>query len=1154
MKRNAKLMLLALGISSIMGGTAYAEYDEATKTETLTNQMISSNRGGAEGDLTSYNHPDRDLVINWGESRTENAPVTNTSVTAKSLTMTSQKYGIIEDKKGGETTINVSGDIGMEVADVALLTEEDSGKIKAEGFTNLNITAESAGIIDGGEGITVTGGEGSKVTVISENDIAVGNYPDKTKNVGTGVSIKAGDIAITSRGTAIRAGQKDGTFTVDIDAKNKAEIKGMIHSEKGGKINIKGSTVKVAAAEYSDVYAVIAEAGDGESSVSINEGREGQVQLDGGIKAEGSGIKAEGSGIKAEGKGSKVTVNMTGDESYLKSYKAAGFTGREENITQYALDLSKGSAADITVSGKDSAIIGDISAVGGSKVNITATGENFRLEKTLENLVTLENDSEADISIEGKGSTVEGDLVAEDEGKITFAMKGDGSTMTGAIVTDGVGWKVDDEGKAVLDDEGNLQFTDGATFTAEFSGKNATVTGTETGDGKKIAVFADGKMGDITVNFTGEKGTLIGDVSTPKNAGVVGYTYDYDENNKAKIKDVVNDENTVTLSMSGEGSVHEGNLTSKGENILNASYTGKGSSLTVTDVVTNEGTMNLAFDNGSTMTGNIYNGYTARNDLKDEILGNLTMTFDNASVWNGNIENVEAQGTISFTKGSIWNGNIKNGDGSDDAHEADAVKISLDGSTWNGNSIGDGTQIYLKNGSVWNVKKDEEEFGSRAGLLDMSEGSTVSLAGDARILYFLKLKGSGTFLMDLKYLGDDIDDYYSNDDSTSDFIEAPYGEGTFKIKLSEDSDTSEMTEGNKLYFAMTAKDTVSFTDNDSVEIENSKKIYNKSLTVKSEDNTSDIYEGFKNWYLEKTGDGNKINENGLIPGAAYSAAFALWRDDDTLLKRLGDLRDGEEEGLWARFVYKRLSRDGSDGFKGNYKTLQVGVDKEKTADDGIWYYGGALGYTWGDTDYSGGDGKQKVADLSVYATKVNNEGKYLDLVAKFGRIRSDYDTVLGDNGEFTNWGSTISAEYGQKRVMDNGWIMEPQIQLAYNYLWGDDYTTKNGAKVEQDNADSLVGRLGIVMSREFMYKTARPSRVYVKASVLHDFLGETASTVRDDILFTDTDDLGDTWFILGAGTNLQLSESSQFYFDVERNFNAKVETKYRLNAGVRFRF
>ena len=511
---------------------------------------------------------------------------------------------------------------------------------------------------------------------------------------------------------------------------------------------------------------------------------------------------------------------------------------------------------------------------------------------------------------------------------------------------------------------------------------------------------------------------------------------------------------------------------------------------------------------------------------------------------------------MTLGNASTWIGDLTSNSGT--------AAVNLDGSHWDGSSTGNG-DITLTNGSLWTLGAD-----STANSVNPDAGSLISLAGTARKLETQSLGGSGgTFLMDLNYQGDDVATYREGD--SSDFLVAHGGNGsTYGVALSGDSNVNGMTEGSKLYFASTAANSSAFRLNQNVEVQNYNKIYNKSLSVlkdtgnlsvkKETDTTGSDFDGYDNWYLtpdsSKGHDGDTINPNGTVPGSAANTAFALWRDDDTLPKRLGELRYNKStDGIWARFVNKQLSRDGAHGFKGNYKTLQVGYDwKRPTEKNGDWYYGAAVSHLWGDTDYNEGHGSQKSTDLSLYGTNVRPHGHYLDLIARVGRIDSDYTSSYSDQGKFENWGTSIGAEYGRKKDFGHGWTLESQAQLTYHYLWGDDYATRNGARVSQDNADSLVGRLGFVVAKEFNQGTAKAGRVYLKASVLHDFLGGTGSTLVDDIRYRDDDDLGDTWYVAGIGTNIHFGKDTQFYFDAERNFNADVRMKYRFNAGFRFGF
>lgn len=772
----------------------------------------------------------------------------------------------------------------------------------------------------------------------------------------------------------------------------------------------------------------------------------------------------------------------------------------------------------------------------------TLRGGTVTINPDIEGVVTIsagqgKGASANSILASGKGSNVSinknhaglvqitGDVQANTGASIDLNMAGNGSFLNGNLKTD-------------VSSGSSYKANDNASITARFTGTNAQMTG-------DIQTVTDHST--ITADFSGENGTLTGDV---KAAGLAP-TKSYSGWKRAS-------GTTLNLNMTGAHTSQKGNLVADGSNTLNANYTGTGSSLKGN--ANNTGIMNLTFDNQSQMTGDITNGHAYYDDgtFSD---GQLKADFNNGSRWTGNLNHYTGSSTVNLTNGSLWTGDLTNTSGT--------TAVNLDGSIWEGAANGDGDlgtrDITLTNGSLWSLSAD-----SMVNSVNLDRGSVISLAGPAHTLETMSLGGSGgTFLMDLNYQGDDVNTYREGD--SSDYIVAHGGNGsTYGVALSGDSNVNGMTEGSKLYFATTAADSSAFRLDQDVEVRNFNKIYNKNLSVlkdtgnlsvkKDTDTTDSDFKGADNWYLtpdaSKGHDGDTINPNGTVPGAVANAAFALWRDDDTLLKRLGELRnDSGDDGIWARMVNKHLERDGRHSFEGNYKTIQVGYDKKKdTENNGSWYYGGAISHLWGDTNYTDGHGSQKETDLSLYGTNIRPHGHYLDLIARVGRIDSDYTTSYGDHGKFENWGMSFGAEYGRQKALGGGWSIEPQAQLTYHYLWGDDYTTRNGAKVSQDNADSLVGRLGFLLSREFNAGTDHAGRVYLKASILHDFLGDTTSTIVDDIHYRDDDDLGDTWYIAGIGTDINLGKNTRFYFDAERNFNADVKMKYRFNAGLRFGF
>lgn len=141
MKKNVKWTLLALGLGSVVlgSGTAQADYDSATNTDTLTNQMISRTHGDtSKGDYSEYNHSDRDLVINWSEeNRDKVVGIYNADVTAKNITINTDfppfrgnRYisytGIVSDESSG-THIKASGDITIDTYNDSLRADEGGG-------------------------------------------------------------------------------------------------------------------------------------------------------------------------------------------------------------------------------------------------------------------------------------------------------------------------------------------------------------------------------------------------------------------------------------------------------------------------------------------------------------------------------------------------------------------------------------------------------------------------------------------------------------------------------------------------------------------------------------------------------------------------------------------------------------------------------------------------------------------------------------------------------------------------------------------------------------------------------------------------------------------------------------------------------------------
>ena len=291
-----------------------------------------------------------------------------------------------------------------------------------------------------------------------------------------------------------------------------------------------------------------------------------------------------------------------------------------------------------------------------------------------------------------------------------------------------------------------------------------------------------------------------------------------------------------------------------------------------------------------------------------------------------------------------------------------------------------------------------------------------------------------------------------------------------------------------------------------------------------------------------------IQQHNQAVSSMANLSLMTWRQENNdMNKRLGEVRASEgSQGIWARMA-RGQSKYGQQGIKNQYNYYQLGYDS-KISDD--WILGGAFTYTDGDSSYINGSGTNKHTGFAVYGSNLRDDGSFIDLIAKYAHMKNDFDVNGGvGSGDYSTNGLSFSAEYGKRFHQESYWI-EPQAELTYGRVSSADFTTKRGAKVHQDSMDSLVGRLGFSLGKDI-----KQGNVYVRASYLYDFQGDTSVTMSKGGAATPfKTDLGGGWWEFGVGTNLDLGHDTHFYLDVETTAGGDVDTPWQWNAGVRYSF
>ena len=580
-------------------------------------------------------------------------------------------------------------------------------------------------------------------------------------------------------------------------------------------------------------------------------------------------------------------------------------------------------------------------------------------------------------------------------------------------------------------------------------------------------------------------------------------------------------------------------------------------------------------------------------------------TADNGTIETENTNVVNGASALNGGKLKLRNGKISGGVKTDAGSAADVVMdragnalkgdVSGEGQTditlsnggnWDGNSAGSGkTQVKVGNGSTWtgtsmNSNTDVDLEGkwkqtgnskvrkliSNNGVLDKTASESGNtdigkLSGRLSLIYAhdktnpTKVLGGSTFVAT------------ADAGSTVDMITDNAGLDTNSDKAADKNKVSEVLN------AMAGKLQYTGYQNGERNLKGKLRIA-EGLTSSSA--------GLKTEALSFKRDGRgyfdytpaKPNKPEIETGdyetsimsstrSALTSSILVWRNDmNDMYKRMGDLRIGAENGLWARVYGGRISYDANNAYmKNSYWAAQVGIDKRLASG---WHVGGAFGYNDGSATYRyGGKGDPKLYTLAAYATRVSEDGQYVDVIAKAGKLSNKFTAYNKYSapalrnyveGKYDTYGYGISAEYGKKIRMGKGFVT-PQAELTWSRLSSDSFDAAapsgESMRVNQSSVNSLIGRLGVVAGVE-----SDKGNFYAKASLFHEFDGD------GHILFSEPGKTGkrssfslkDTWAEIALGGNYYLSPRSMIYADFTKSFGGDYKVDWRINAGIRFRF
>lgn len=290
---------------------------------------------------------------------------------------------------------------------------------------------------------------------------------------------------------------------------------------------------------------------------------------------------------------------------------------------------------------------------------------------------------------------------------------------------------------------------------------------------------------------------------------------------------------------------------------------------------------------------------------------------------------------------------------------------------------------------------------------------------------------------------------------------------------------------------------------------------------------------------------------------ALLGAATLWRNNNNdLQRRLGDLRLGQgENGVWAKYIggSSRMDSQNTD-LSQTYDIGQAGYDRKA----GNWTVGAAVDYGKGKSSYSNGRGNERLTEFALYGSHVGDNGQYLDIIAKTGRVKSDFhaDNRYGNrlDGDYHSWGSPLSVEYGKRFVHDTGFYLDPSVEFTMGRLNGKTFTGTSdigNMYIRQHAFNSAIGRIGLGIGRQLP-----KSNLFAKFALAHEFGGDFKTDYWEDggTQKSTKVDLSDTWVDMELGGSVSLGRNTYLYGTYTHSFGADLTTRWRADVGVRYTF
>ena len=1010
---------------------------------------------------------------------------------------------IIEAAKG-ISSIDKS-EVKLQATDSNVINAKNFGiYTKEEGVVNLNATnANNTVYIDNGYGIS---SNNSSINIDSQsgnNSIEVGQGIAIEANNGSNISVNAnkGQNNIKASDTAISVNKNNIDKDIATTSTNtvvKVTGKNNIINATTAIDNIDDGNVEIIASENNSINGLVH--AENKANIKI----QGKINYlkndkDNAIESNNANVLVQGSeNIIEATKGissiDKSEVKLQATDSNVINAKNFGIYTKEEGV----VNLNTVNADNIVYVDNGYGISGNNSAI-----NINSQSGNNSIEVAQGIAIEANNGSNISINANKGQNNIKASDTAISVNKNNID-KNIATTSTNTVVKIAGKDNIINATTAIDNiDDGNVEIiaSENNSIDGLIHAKNKANTKIQgkvnylKNDNGQSIIWADAGTIDIT-------GTSI----IQANSQQVALLANNDINNL--------NQGIITASF-GQNSVIKGDIIAKDNgliklNVSNSNDDISGLIIEGNILAENQGNISLDIGNNSLITGNI-NDYSYLADLNNQNLkqenlaGNISIDFNNKSRWN-----VVRQSFIS--KINTKENNIIDMVGYNTENKPHSLMVK--------EFNGDSNFVMNLNGNRQNTDMVYLNSGTGNYNVILANAVTKNDIGQNGLRFAT--------------VGDKNKQVFKN--------AVAYNDGFFNIKYqiaSEDYDVNN--EENTLY-----------NNGDNSDLLTENRPGNDIINNIFGNNEDAVNYKLVNIEEKTLSNAGKTILN--MTKANYDVAVFMGRLD----KRMGDVHylNKNDDGIWFRLRHDRIEKDLGYTVDGNM--YELGYDKLFLRDNGQERLGLAFDYMKGSTSYDdiAGKGNNSRKGIWLYDTWIGDDGHYSDYILKWGHLENDFE-IAGTKklnlikGNYDNDVFSASAEYGYMKNLKNDWYITPQVQLQLAKVTGADYITNQNTNVHVDGIDSIIGRAGFKLGKNF--GDNKKNTFYLKADVLREFLGEQFVSVKD--VTSDNEYVGfkydhsGYWYDVGFGFNIETKKDSYAFLDVERRFGNGNKNSYQINGG-----